>query len=145
MPADLLPTRFKTLTWRLNKRNIVHWGKLALLFLCFYKFWRAIYSPLLTLLHFLLPHWAFYWVVFWKKRGANQKKNQGSWGFCMWGACQSVLAWYGLMEFNLYPLSGKIDCSNGLWSFSIKCLIIFMIARLILKDLICEKLRSLWL
>lgn len=46
-----------------------------------------------------------------------------------------MLAHCGLMEFNLNPLSGKTGYSNGLWSSSIvKYLVIFMTARLLLKD-----------
>lgn len=61
----------------------------------------------------------------------------------MWGACQSVLAQSGLMEFNLSPSSGKTGCSNSLWSSCIvKCLMILMTARLILKDWIYENLMT---
>lgn len=152
MPADLLPTRFKPESWLLNKSDIVQWWKCALLFLCFYKFWRAIYRPLLTLLCLLLPHSAFYWVFFCllvKRKGEQirgKKKIPGSWRSWMWGACQSVLAQCGLMEFNWNPSSGKTGCSNGLCSSCIvKCLVIFMTGRLIWKDGIYEKYSTLWL
>lgn len=64
----------------------------------------------------------------------------------MWGACQSVSAQCGLMEFNWNPSSGKTGCSNGLCSSRIvKCLVIFTTGRLIWKDWIYEKYRTLWL
>lgn len=81
-----------------------------------------------------------------KKKGEQireKKKIPGSWRFSMWGACQSVLAQSGLMEFNLNPLSGKTGCSNSLWSSCIvKCLMILMTARLILKDWVYETLMT---
>lgn len=118
----------------------------------FLQILKGISSLLLTLLHFLLPHSAFSWACFCllvKRKGEQirkKKKNPASWRFWMWGACQSVSTQCDLMEFNLNPSSGKTGCRNGLWSSCIvKCSVIFMTARLILKGWIYEKYRTLWL
>ena len=100
MPADLLPTRFKTETWLLTKAILCSDGNAPSCFLCFYKFW----SPLLTLLHFLLPHSAFSWAFFCllvKKRGVQirKKKIQALRGF----GCEVLVRvyWLSVIWWNL--------------------------------------------
>lgn len=109
MPADLLPTRFKTGTWLLNKSKIVQWWKHALLFFVFLQILKGHLCPLLTLLHFLLPCSAFSWAFFCvlvkgkgeqiKKKREGRKEIQALGGF----GCEVLVkvCWHSVVWWNL--------------------------------------------
>lgn len=88
MPADLLPTRFKTGTWLSNKSRIVLGWKRAPPVLVFAQILKGHQRPLLTLLHFFHPiqHFTGLPFVSWLKRKREQikrekKKKAHSWRF----------------------------------------------------------------
>lgn len=152
MPTDLLPTCFKTGTWLLNKSNIVQWWKCALLFLCFYKFWRAIYIPLLTVLIFFYPIQHFpglAFVPYWRKKGTQMRGQRKPrllkiWDVRCLSQCINALRFDGIY-FESACLAVEAS-ALALWSSGIvKCSVMFMTARLILRDWIYKKYRALWL